>query len=185
LQSSLEDKYKYILIQAQSVNKASFIIKTFLFRKGFTKDQFFLFSPQFILSWSKYELFIWSIALLLVSFILILISAGGVYSTLSIEVQSKLRQIGILRALGARKINIFFQFIMESLFLAITGWLAGLLLTVLSLPLLESICKFKVYIHTSICFISLYIMLISTLIASLLPAKRAAELLPAETLRYE
>lgn len=180
-----ETKFKELLVKVSSLEKARFAIISFLYRKGFDRDSFFVVSPRFILEWRKKEVLLWSISGMLVSFILLLITGAGIYSTLSIEVQSKLREIGILRSIGAKRRDIFAQFLTEAIFLSILSWILGTSFAILFSPIIENIFKFKLSISLFFLCIALSVMIILSLLASIYPANKASKIEPAEALRYE
>jgi putative ABC transport system permease protein len=95
------------------------------------------------------------------------------------------REIGIRRALGARRREILVQFLFEALALSLLGGFLGILLGVILSLIIDGIAEFKTDI-------TLFSVVIAFSIAGAVgvgfgtfPAKRAAELNPIESLRYE
>jgi len=100
-------------------------------------------------------------------------------------VQSRLREIGIRKALGATSREIRLQFLTEAVFLSLSGGICGTLLG-LAIPISANFLA-----ETSIpttwwsAVIALMTSVVVGVIFGTLPANRAASLDPVETLKYE
>jgi putative ABC transport system permease protein len=125
---------------------------------------------------------------------LTLIVAGvGLANVMYVVVRERTREIGIRRALGARRHHIIAQFVGEAMLLAMTGGLAGLALAatlvvgVASLPDANEAMTFIANPRLSwpIGLGTVAILTVIGIVAGLLPARRAAAVDPVEALRYE
>jgi putative ABC transport system permease protein len=107
-----------------------------------------------------------------------------------VSVTERTREIGLRKAIGARKRDIMLQFLTESSMLSLTGGIFGILL---GWGLAELVGAIAAASNTELVpLMSLNAVLLATLFSlavglffGIYPAKRAADLEPAEALRYE
>jgi ABC-type antimicrobial peptide transport system permease subunit len=103
------------------------------------------------------------------------------------SVSERTQEIGVRRAVGARRVHILQQFLLEALIISIAGGLAGILAGLALPELLQPLWGGKFAIEFSWLSPALA-MLVSCLFGlgfGLMPAKKAASLQPAESLRCE
>lgn len=124
---------------------------------------------------------------LLVSFAVVALGLAtvGIYGSINYSTQLRTREIGVRMALGATAIDILRLIVLQGLTLAVLGITIGVLTSLLSTQLMTGLL-FGVSANDPITLlaISLLILLVS-LLASYLPARRATKLDPLIALRYE
>ena len=125
-----------------------------------------------------------SVAVSLVSVFLVV---GGIVimNIMLASVTERTREIGIRRSLGARKIHILLQFMMESAVLAATGGIIGVLLAYGVVALVGTTTSIPVKTPLSAVIVSLCVSTAVGLFFGIYPATRAAKLDPIEALRAE
>ena len=104
---------------------------------------------------------------------------------LFVSVTERTREIGVRKALGAKRKTIAFQFFMEAIIIGQMGGIIGIILGVLLGLGVSSAADFKFAIPWLAMFSAFTIAFIVAIISGLFPALKAAKLDPIESLRYE
>jgi putative ABC transport system permease protein len=128
-----------------------------------------------------------TIMLILVAFIALLISGIGIMNIMLVTVQERTREIGIRKAIGAARKEIMYQFLIEAFLIsgggAVLGILIGVAIPVTAQMLLPGNLRVPI---SGVSVIVAFVVSCSTgLLFGYLPANRAAQLQPVDSLRYE
>lgn len=144
----------------------------------------------------KKSFWIFQVILAVVGVIALVVAAIGMFNTLTISLLERTKEVGILRALGAAKRNIFYLFLTESLIIGLIGGLVGWLIAWLGQGLSQILIsilataldgkKVSVFANPPLLYLGMlgFVVLIAFL-TGFYPAKRAARLNPIDAIRYE
>jgi putative ABC transport system permease protein len=119
------------------------------------------------------------------AFITLVVSGVGIMNSMLANISSRIREIGIRKALGATSKEIRLQFLTEAVFLSLSGGLIGTVLG-LALPLsISFLTPYKIPVSPWSAVIALMTSVLVGVIFGTIPANRAAALDPVQTLKYE
>ena len=124
-------------------------------------------------------------ALIVISSIALMVGGIGVMAIMSISVTERTREIGVRKALGARRTEILFQFLMEASFLTSLGGILGILLGSGIGWAVHFISGFPISLPWWSFAIGLGFSASVGLFFGMYPAFKASRLDPIEALRYE
>jgi putative ABC transport system permease protein len=126
-----------------------------------------------------------TIVLLLVSTVTLAVGGVGIMNIMLATVRSRIREIGIRKALGATAREIKLQFLVEAIFISLSGGIVGAALGI-AIPVAV---RFFTGYHIPVTGWSVAIALVTSsmvgVIFGTLPANRAAQMEPVESLKYE
>lgn len=126
-----------------------------------------------------------TIVLAFASAITLLVSGVGIMNSMLANVQSRIKEIGIRKALGATSREVRLQFLTESVFLSLSGGLVGTLIG-LAIPYsVHFFTDFSIPITWWSAVVALMTSVLVGVIFGTLPANSAAKLDPVLTLKYE
>lgn len=127
--------------------------------------------------------------LLLISSIVLIISGVGIMNIMLVTVTERTREIGLRKAVGAKRTEILFQFLIEALMISGLGAILGVLIAV-SIKLVAELLiptEYNVHIPISLASIvvALFVSCSTGFLFGYLPANRASRLQPTEALHHE
>ncbi|NWF76896.1 MAG: ABC transporter permease [Nitrospirae bacterium] len=193
LMRKLQNETKYVsairirFIDQQNLQKYIQELKLFLRKRHHLPpeepDDFTIISPKDIVK------FLVALTGSLVVFlgitgVISLIVAGFVLANLFLlSVKERAVEIGIRRAIGAKKKDIMYQFLGESVLITTIGGLCGFILALLSSNLLMYIAQFPIHFSWKAFVVGLVLSWIVGIVFGLQPANRASNLLPVEAIK--
>jgi putative ABC transport system permease protein len=121
----------------------------------------------------------------LISIITILGSSIALMNIMVVSVTERTREIGVRKALGAKKSTIAFQFFIETLLIGQMGGIAGIILGILVGYGFASIMDFSFVIPWAAIMAAFATSFAVAIVSGLYPAVKASKLDPIEALRYE
>ena len=118
----------------------------------------------------------------------LLVGGIGIMNIMLVSVNERTREIGIRKAVGARRQDIMFQFLIESMALTLIGGVLGILLgwaITLAVGLIPQASGLVMVITSGTVIIAVGVSVAIGVVFGLYPAMRAARLHPIQALRYE
>lgn len=123
--------------------------------------------------------------LLAVSFVVLLVSGIGIMNIMLATVSARIREIGIRKAMGATSREIRFQFLSEAVLISLIGGVIGIIIG-LAIPFsVRYLTEYRIPISGLSAIIAIIVSSLVGIIFGTIPATRAAQLDPVESLRYE
>lgn len=125
-----------------------------------------------------------SMLLLSVAVVVLIVSGIGIMNVMFVTVKERTREIGILRAIGAKKREVLKQFLLEAIVISLVGGLIGVVVGYSAMPLLTF---FELPSQASIngVLLGVAFSVVTGVFFGFYPALKASELDPIEALRYE
>jgi putative ABC transport system permease protein len=126
-----------------------------------------------------------TVGLLLIAAVTLLVSGIGIMNIMLATVSSRIREIGIRKAIGATNREIRFQFLAEAVSISLIGGIMGIVIG-LAIPFsVRFFTEYRIPISGLSAIIAIVVSSLVGVIFGTLPATRAAQLDPVESLRYE
>ena len=155
-------------------------------RVPFNKENNFFLATQdlykdYINSITKYIY----LAMLVITSVGLMVGGIGVMNIMLVSVTERTREIGVRKAIGAKRSNIVLQFLTEAMTLSGTGGVIGILFGVIAGLGINALLKFPMGLSVPWIIIGFVVAVSVGLVSGVYPAMKAARLDPIEALRYE
>jgi len=148
-------------------------------------DDYELVVPETLLEESRRTQRMFNIVMGCIAGISLLVGGIGIMNIMLASVLERTREIGIRRAVGAKRRDILLQFIVESFSLSAVGGLVGVLLGILIARMVAAAAGWTTLITVWSVILGTGVALVVGLLSGFYPAYRASNLDPIESLRYE
>ena len=123
--------------------------------------------------------------LLAISLLILIVSGIGIMNIMLASVRTRIKEIGIRKAIGATNREIKLQFLTEAILISLTGGLVGIILG-LAVPFgVRFFTEYHIPISGLSVLIAIFVASLVGIIFGTVPATRAAQLDPVEALHYE
>ncbi len=115
----------------------------------------------------------------------LIVGGIGIMNIMFVSVTERTKEIGIRKAIGARKRTILMQFLIEAAALCLIGGMIGLSISFILVQVVSNVFELEASMPAIVVFIAIVVSLVVGVISGFLPAFRAAKMDPVEALRYE
>jgi len=153
-------------------------------RPGADQD-FFLFTQQEIASSAAETSKVMTLLLASIAAVSLMVGGIGIMNIMLVSVTERTREIGIRRAIGARRRDIMMQFLAESAFLSLAGGALGVALGIGAATAVTQIARWPTMIQPAAVILAFGFSTAIGIFFGYYPALRASGLDPVEALRYE
>jgi putative ABC transport system permease protein len=115
----------------------------------------------------------------------LLVGGIGIMNIMFVSVTERTREIGIRKAIGAKRRTILLQFLSEAAVLCLLGGILGLVIAGVIVLIVNQTTELEASMPMSVVFVAILVSLAVGVLSGFLPAYRAARMDPVEALRYE
>jgi putative ABC transport system permease protein len=149
------------------------------------ENDFTIRNPQDILATQQEATQVFTTLLASIAAVSLVVGGIGIMNIMLVSVTERTREIGVRKALGARRRDIMLQFLVEALALCLLGGLLGILLGTGAAMALSRWMQWNTLISGQAVAVAFGFSAMVGLFFGIWPARRAARLDPIEALRYE
>jgi putative ABC transport system permease protein len=167
-----------------AVEPTSRVIQTVLERFHKKKD-YEIVVPMELLKQSENTQRVFNIVMVLIAAISLVVGGIGIANIMLATITERTKEIGVRRALGARRSDIMTQFLTETAAIGIVGGILGCAFGIAAIQGITHFTNWQALVAPHYVFISLGISCAVAIISGIFPARRASRMDPITALRYE
>jgi len=183
--SSIAVEAKSAEVMTEAQNQIGYLLLTRHKFNDPSQADFSIFSQQDILNTASSITSTFTGMLSGIAAISLLVGGIGIMNIMLVTVTERTREIGLRKALGAKKKTIITQFLIESIILTITGGIFGMILGIIISLIISKLINLPFAMSVSSIIMAIGVSGAIGIIFGLYPARKAANLQPIEALRYE
>jgi len=170
--------------ELEAVEGTALVVQRLL-EKFHKKQDYAVVVPLELLRQAKRTKRIFSIVLGSIAAISLLVGGIGIMNIMLATVTERTREIGVRRALGAKRKDIITQFLSETIILSGTGGVVGIIIGIVLPIIISRLTSMRTIITWWSLLLSFSISVAVGIIFGIYPARRAAQMDPIEALRHE
>ena len=141
--------------------------------------------PEMLLKQQQRTKSVFNFVLGAIAAISLLVGGIGIMNIMLASVLERIKEIGIRKAVGAKKVDIAFQFIMEAILISFSGGIVGIILGILIAYVISNLADIPTIISAFSIVLSFGVAVSIGIIFGYTPARKAAAQDPIMSLRYE
>ena len=184
LKSTAISNFYVSATESATVNKAQAAVERFLYKKYQDDSTYFIMNQEQMLEAMEETAGTLSLMLGGIAGISLLVGGIGIMNIMLVSVTERTREIGIRKAIGAKRSNILMQFLIESVVLSGMGGLLGLLLGYGLMYMLKTYMGMPVAASAGVAQMSMAFSMMVGVVFGLYPANKASKLKPIDALHY-
>jgi len=150
-----------------------------------SQADFSIFSQQDIINTASAATETFTTLLAGIAAISLLVGGIGIMNIMLVTVTERTREIGLRKALGAKKRIIITQFLVEAIILTFTGGVIGMFLGIFTSYMISNAANIPFVVSPSAILLAILVSTGTGILFGWYPAREAARLQPIEALRYE
>lgn len=178
------DKIIVQVHETEYLSSTAEVIRRMLLRRHNNLYDFEVTIPELLLKQQQRTKNIFNIVLGVIAGISLLVGGIGIMNIMLASVMERIREIGVRQAIGASRIDIIVQFLSESTIISVSGGLIGILLGVVLSKVITMVFDIQTIISAFSIVISFGVSVVVGITFGYLPAKRASDHDPVNSLRY-
>jgi putative ABC transport system permease protein len=187
-QSEYKDEIDGIYLQIQSsdgIPGASALVRGLLNVSHGEAGDFTIVSPAELLAQQRRTQRIFEMVMVAIASISLLVGGIGIMNIMLASVMERTREIGVRRAIGAKRRDVIRQFLIETTIISLAGGILGVIVGVGLSQLIGYFAGWSTIVTTTSIVLAFFVSVGIGLIFGLYPAVRAANLDPVQALHYE
>ena len=187
-QSQYKDEIDGIYLQLKSSNNvpaAAALLRGLLNGSHGDAQDFAIVSPAELLAQQRRTQRIFEMVMVAIASISLLVGGIGIMNIMLASVMERTREIGVRRAIGAKRRDVIRQFLIETTIISLAGGIMGVLVGVGLSQLIGYFAGWSTIVTTTSIVLAFVVSVAIGLIFGLYPAARAASLDPVKALHYE
>jgi putative ABC transport system permease protein len=170
---------------AQTVPAVADVVRRMLTRRHNQVIDFEITVPELLLKQEQRTKTIFNVVLGAIASISLIVGGIGIMNIMLASVLERIREIGVRRAVGARRNDILGQFLAEATIISLAGGVAGVLLGAIFSVVIEHVAGIRTIVSLLSVIVAFGVSLAVGLVFGIVPAYRAAQKDPVMSLRYE
>ncbi len=179
------DKITVTFSKSEDISKSVEIIDRLLERRHNTVKDYEIIVPELLLQQEQSTKRIFNIVLGAIASISLIVGGIGIMNIMLASVLERTKEIGIRKAVGAKRKDILLQFLSEAVAISLSGGIIGIILGISTSYAIENLTDIRTIVTYYSVIISFLVSISIGLIFGIAPARRASMEDTIELLRYE